>query len=341
MLQEEEDLEPESLYYAWKLYGCAENDERQARPHGRFNLDDTADEDVIVMFRFSRPDIYRLVDALHINEEYRAYNGSKETGLYCFLMLLRRLAYPNRLSDLVHIFFKSEPVITMLVHELLEDIHDKWKHKLTDLDQEWIKPDVFAAAISRRGAPMPNVWGFIDGTARQICRPTENQADYYSGHKRFHCLKYQSVVTPNGLITNMYGPIEGRRHDGYMLGQSNLVEQLAANPRLSNYCVYGDPAYALHANVQAPFRGHDLGREQAEFNTLMSSVRQSVEWGFKGIVNLFAFVDFHKNQKMLLQPVGKYYLVAALLTNCHSCLYSNQIATSFGLPSPTLEEYLV
>ena len=35
------------------------------------------------------------------------------------------------------------------------------------------------------------------------------------------------------------------------------------------------------------------------------------------------YLDFHKNLKVLLQPVAKYYLVAALLTNCHTCLYGS------------------
>ena len=35
----------------------------------------------------------------------------------------------------------------------------------------------------------------------------------YNGHKRVHAIKFQSVVAPNGLIANLFGPVEGRRHD--------------------------------------------------------------------------------------------------------------------------------
>ena len=53
----------------------------------------------------------------------------------------------------------------------------------------------------------------------------------------------------------------------------------------------------------------------------MSAVRTSVEWGYGKIVKYFAFLDFSKNLKVLLQPVGiKLYIVAALLANCHTCL---------------------
>jgi hypothetical protein len=57
------------------------------------------------------------------------------------------------------------------------------------------------------------VWGFIDGTIRRICRPTYNQEISYSGHKRCHGVKFQSVVTPDGLIACLYGPFEGSGHD--------------------------------------------------------------------------------------------------------------------------------
>ena len=51
-------------------------------------------------------------------------------------------------------------------------------------------------------------FAFFDGTVRPICRPgTVNQRLLYNGHKRIHGIKFQSVVTPDGMIANMYGPV--------------------------------------------------------------------------------------------------------------------------------------
>ena len=72
----------------------------------------------------------------------------------------------------------------------------------------------------------------------------------------------------------------------------------------------------------------------------MSSVHVSVEWNFGKIARYFAYLDFKKNQKILLQPVGKIYLVSALLTNCHTCLYGFLTTTFFGVQPPDLETYL-
>ena len=41
-----------------------------------------------------------------------------------------------------------------------------------------------------------------------------------------YCLIFQSVVCPNGLIANVYGPIAGHHHDAFMLHESNLMPRL-------------------------------------------------------------------------------------------------------------------
>ena len=140
----------------------------------------------------------------------------------------------------------------------------------------------------------------------------------------------------------MFRPIEGKRHDAFMLGVSGLAEKLGRFQRRNGepYIIYGDPAYGLTRNILAPFRGVRLTDDQQEFNSRMSKLRVSVEWGFGKICQLFAFLDFKKNLKILLQPIGKYYLVAAVLANCHTCLYGSQTSTFFGLHPPELEDYL-
>ena len=62
-------------------------------------------------------------------------------------------------------------------------------------------------------------FGFINGTVRRITRPNQNQRTMYNGCKRDHAMKFQSVVVPDGLIANLSGPYEGKRHDSTMLCQ--------------------------------------------------------------------------------------------------------------------------
>lgn len=123
-----------------------------------------------------------------------------------------------------------------------------------------------------------------------------------------------------------------------MLSHSGLIREMEAH--FSGYCLYGDPAYPLRPSLISPYKGANLTAAHRAFNKTMSSVRQSVEWEFGKILSLFAFLDFRKNLKLYLQPVGKLYFVGALLKNCHTCLYGSQTSMYFQMQPPTLEQYL-
>ncbi len=165
----------------------------------------------------------------------------------------------------------------------------------------------------------------------------------YNGHKRVHSLKFQSVVAPNGLIANLYGPVEGRRHDAAMLVMSGLMDELeqhSFDPNGAPLCIYGYPAYPHQIHLQRPFQQRQrLTPEQEAFNQSMSQVRVSVEWIFGELVSYFKFVDFKKNLKLGLSPVGKTYMVSALLRNALTCLYGSNTAEYFGVQPPALEFY--
>lgn len=312
----------------------------------RFNLENYTDEQCKFMFRFEKADISRLREALDIPSKIVCNNGTVATGTEGLCVVLRRLAYPNRLDDISPIFKRPLYELSYILSKTLDIIYDNNNHHISTLNQPWLSQEnlrVFADAVFMKGAPLLNCWGFIDGTIMPICRPTKDQKTVYSGHKRVHALKFQSVVAPNGLVANFFGPIEGRRHDSGMLRESGLMAQLQTfmnQPDGTPYSLYGDPAYPLRPHLIAPYRGSSLSAEEQEFNRLMSRVRVSVEWTFGKITSLFAFLDYKKNMKLYLQPVAKYYLVATILTNCHTCLYGSETGMFFGLNPPTLEEYL-
>ena len=108
-----------------------------------------------------------------------------------------------------------------------------------------------------------------------------------------------------------------------MLAESNLLQNLeihAFSPTGEPMCLYGDPAYPLRLQLQAPFRELQLTPEMVAYNKSMSSVRVSIVWIFGDIVNYFKFIDFKKNLKIGLSQVGKMYIIAAVLRNALTCL---------------------
>ena len=257
----------------------------------------------------------------------------------------------------------------MITNLVVNFLYDTFADRLRNLNQPWLPPQhlqMYAHAIHNRGAALDNCWGFIDGTVKPICRPKDNQREVYNGHKRVHALKFQSVVTPNGLIANLFGPVEKRRHDSGMLNMSGILHDLehhSFSPTGQALCLYGDPAYPHRVHLQCqfarrpnltpeeqalcqascmhstnPWKSNMKISEEQAFNQSMSQVRISVEWVFGDIVNYFKFTDFKKDLKIALSAVGKIYMVCALLRNALTCLYGNT-SEFLDVDPPSLDKY--
>ena len=146
----------------------------------------------------------------------------------------------------------------MISNTVLNWIYENHSHRLIMTswnNQPFLSPanlQFYAQAISRKGSPLKNCFGFVDGTVRQISRPGDNQHLVYNGHKRVPALKFQAVVIPSGLVANLYGPVEGRRYDGRMLkelGLLNILQRRAVTPTGDILCIYGDPACPLSDHI--------------------------------------------------------------------------------------------
>ena len=121
------------------------------------------------------------------------------------------------------------------------------------------------------------------------------------------------METPNGLIRNLCGLVEGKRHDSGMLPQPSLLPQLqqfAPTP-----CVW-EPVCIQPTHFEFTYKKQEAIRsnsQQKAFNTAIINVRVAVEWLFKEITTYFVFLDFKKDLKIGLSPVRKMYIVCALM----------------------------
>ena len=66
----------------------------------------------------------------------------------------------------------------------------------------------------------------------------------------------------------------------------------------------------------------------------MSEIKIAVEMLFGNISNYFKFIDFKRQMKINLSPVGKMYLVCALLENAQTFVYGNQVSEMFRIDPP-------
>lgn len=302
------------------------------------------DREFRALVRFEKGDFARLRDALRIPVTIRTRGRFRFDGSMALLVTLRRLAYPCRLRDVGAQFGLSESQVSECVNAVVDFIYRKWKHLLGFHASRFgpAKLQSYAALTRRCGCPIERCVGFIDGTLRPTARPTENQREIYNGHKRQHGFKFQAVVTPDGIVSHLCGPFTGNRHDITILRESGLLENLRQQLRDKDgpYCLYGDAGYALCPQLLCPYKGARITREQHRFNTTMSRIRIAVEMQFGKVLQYFAFNDYKKNLKPGLQPVALYYVVATVLTNCHTCLYGSAVTSLFQSGAPSVEEYL-
>lgn len=181
----------------------------------------------------------------------------------------------------------------------------------------------------------------------RVCVAGECQERFYSGYIKAHGVKFQAVTAPNGLIVDFWGPMDGRRGDGYMLRESRLesrLEQLC-NDAGAHFYVYGDPAYPLTPYIMRGLKG-PMTPVEAAFCRAMSKERITVEWGYHLVTEKWHMLDCKTQQKIRKSPVCLAYAVGVLMTNVHSCLYGNEISMHYvhvygdRLKPPTLEDYL-
>ena len=216
----------------------------------------------------------------------------------------------------------------------------------------------WASDVSKK---VPNtfqdVWSFIDGTVRPTCKPCPDprklppgitagqvQQAQYSGHKRRHAFKGHAIIVPSGMLIHWFGPVDGRRHDSFLLQKSGVLEQL---PNLTiggvDYKIYGDQAYPVLAHIVGPVpkRYAPPGSAARALNRAMSSVRIVSEWWYGIQTNTFQTLDFARWQRQYLTVPALQYAVCVLFVNCRTCMNGgNRISTYFNRPPPTLDEYL-
>ena len=210
----------------------------------------------------------------------------------------------------------------------------------------WETIKLYAQGIDGIGGP-ENIWGFVDGTLRSICRPEEEQHQFYTGYKRCHAIKFQGITAPDGLIVSLAGPFERKLGDWMTWRQSGVEEILrdifSENREQGRLFLYGDHAYSLSFGIICPFKdtiSHQITPEEKAFNAKMSGYRIAIEHSFGKVVNLWSFIAFKNGLQIGLSPVGAYYAIAVLLTNLHTCLYGSQISLHFKVMPPSVDSYL-
>lgn len=163
---DEGDLDDEELviFYEYMLAGPPPIPHRN---YARFDINRYTDEECITSFRFQKPDLAFLATAMRLPERFVCKNGTVACRMEGLCMFLRRLAYPNRLTDIISMFGRSKSELIMIFSCVVDFIFDQHHSLLTTLDVPWLtaeKLEEMASAVHEKGAALENAWGFVDGT---------------------------------------------------------------------------------------------------------------------------------------------------------------------------------
>lgn len=303
-------------------------------------------------FRFHKCHVERMARLLHIPDNFTLSNETKLPGIDCFCVMLYRLAHASSLRVMEDLFQRDDTIIGRMFNECLNFLHHRFQDKLSwDLSLLTVEHiSNYSERVHETGCPMNKCFLFIDGTFQQIARPSghqDNQRVMYNGRKKKHCLNWQALTSPSGMIVSMLGPAEGRSHDTRMYRDFNTLNKLNAlhypendGEGDENYHIYGDKGYWNDERMMTPSRGNNMTAEERAYNREMATYRVSVENCFAILANHWRFPSAINCQRIHGSPVANNYLVTILVYNMHCCLYENEVSVRFDCAPPSLEDYL-
>ena len=106
---------------------CDLNSSRKVYPYWGFNpfdLDEWDDTRSRTELRFSKVDLPRLLNVLQIPDKIVTVQGTVCTGMEGLCILLKRLAYPCRFTDMVSAFGRNPTEICLIFHQVLDHVYN-------------------------------------------------------------------------------------------------------------------------------------------------------------------------------------------------------------------------
>lgn len=219
--------------------------------------------DFLALFRFTREQFMAVLEAYHLPEYVRCDVNIRVCRWDALGIVLYRLAHPGAMKLLEEPFGRRVRTLRSIFYTTIEMLFAQCQTRLQRPSRAFLNDERlirYCTAIANKGAPYAFMFGFIDGSVYQICRPKGDtlwQRSIYNGYKSYHGFKWQGLNTPDGLIQFLYGPISARYHDITLLRASKLAELLRLEfrvpahlrrpdyPEETHFCIYGDPGATL------------------------------------------------------------------------------------------------
>lgn len=213
--------------------------------------------------------------------------------------------------------------------------------------------DIFGfidCSIDKIRCPFSGPKGDYEGCGRKEEYDIMQRA-FYTGYKKIHGIKVETVFLPNGIST-LFGPVSARLTDVENVLQMSQLNQFLVHlqqGRPYEYQALGDGVYGGNLRcIRSYFKSlagqPPLTDQQRRCNAAIKKCRQSIEWNYGKVSNEFAICSHPKHN--MLGKRNPYALeqlrVAHLLTNISICLKGDQASgmNMFDCDPPSVEDYL-
>ncbi|ETV96241.1 hypothetical protein H310_10425 [Aphanomyces invadans] len=147
--------------------------DRPLYPDVRYNLSAVSDANALLEYRFDVAGIRRLAYLLGLPAVVITKRRYRVTRDEAMCVLLGRLAFPVRFHTMTKTFGRSRAALCEIFAHVVGEIYDRWK-SLMYFNDRLVREnmDTYCQAVHAKGAPLSNVYGFIDGTKLQTCLDT-------------------------------------------------------------------------------------------------------------------------------------------------------------------------
>ncbi|KAG2964440.1 hypothetical protein PC118_g20319 [Phytophthora cactorum] len=142
-------------------------------PDIRFNLASPADANAEKEFRFDVRGVLELARLFELPEFVITSERDKAHKTEAVCILLARLSYPNRNYDMMQRFGRSPSALSRLFSHIVFYAYDRYQEIIYFQKRVCAERiQMYCDVVHACGAPMKNVFGFIDGTKIPVCRPS-------------------------------------------------------------------------------------------------------------------------------------------------------------------------
>lgn len=214
----------------------------------------------------------------------------KVSFVYFLALVCCKLAKARVISEICDLGSHDSPWIEKIFNVTIEYLSDRFEQLLHwNYIRLTSKILVEFSRVIEKRSRRKSIFGFIDGTIQNICRPSSHRLDQslaYSERIKADGFNYQEVATPDGLIVHLFGLFSAQINDVKLYLTSNIADVLrkvAQSLDRIRCKIYGDKGYSnitsdvLEAPVKKP-RSEILSQEQMSLNNSLRIERLIIEW---------------------------------------------------------------